>query len=418
MNRLLRGAVVQATVHTSGILALRLLAQAGTLLLVARLLGPSDYGTFAGLSALAVVVGAFGTFGMHLVLLKEVSCSPQKRNSIISYALATTVANGMVLLLAYLALGQFLLHGFGIGIIPVVSLAIAETLLQPLLQLASAEHQARGNIPLSQALLGLPLALRFAAIACIWLWHPWPVLPSYSAAYLLATTIALVVAIRSLPESWPRPRSWRLPSRANLSHASGFAFLNLTALGPSELDKTIAIRLLPLGAAGVYAAGTRVTGAMVLPVIALMLSALPRLFRGAASGKDTGLLRWIFGASLTYGSVAAAGVWFCAPGISWMFGNGYEALTVVMKWLALALPAMALRVAAGSALMARGGAWNRAGFELLGLIVLVVAAGPAVSANPRAGMPLALACSEWSMAIVGWLILALNPWPQDRQQAE
>lgn len=80
---------------------IRLLVQAGTLLLVARLLGASNYGLFAGIAALAVLIGTFSTFGTHLVLLGEVSKSPTLCTQILSYAVPTTL---------FLVVGYFLLY--------------------------------------------------------------------------------------------------------------------------------------------------------------------------------------------------------------------------------------------------------------------------------------------------------------------
>ena len=64
-----KGAIARSTIRTSFVLGLRLVVQAGTLLLVARMLGPEQYGAFAAIAALAVLMGTFATFGTHFVLL-------------------------------------------------------------------------------------------------------------------------------------------------------------------------------------------------------------------------------------------------------------------------------------------------------------------------------------------------------------
>lgn len=51
------GPITKSTIRTSFVLGIRLLIQTGTLLLVARLLGASNYGLFAGIAALAVLIG-------------------------------------------------------------------------------------------------------------------------------------------------------------------------------------------------------------------------------------------------------------------------------------------------------------------------------------------------------------------------
>jgi O-antigen/teichoic acid export membrane protein len=241
----------------------------------------------------------------------------------------------------------------------------------------------------------------------VWLLHPVDPLRDYAWGYLGASALALVVATLSLRQPWPALRDWRLPRRAELRHAAGYAVLNLTAAGPAELDKTLALKLLPLAAAGVYAAGARVIGAATLPVIAMMLAALPRLFREgqADPARSTRLLRWVFAAALGYSLLLAAALWIAAPLFDLLFGPGYHGLGDTIRWLTLAVPGMALRIAAGSALMALGKPWMRVGFELGGLVVLTAAALIFASYWPSQAMPLALACGEWSMVLSAGLML-------------
>jgi len=51
-----KGPIARGTVRTSVVLGLRLVVQAGTLLIVARMLGPGAFGVFAGVAALAVLL--------------------------------------------------------------------------------------------------------------------------------------------------------------------------------------------------------------------------------------------------------------------------------------------------------------------------------------------------------------------------
>jgi len=409
LKQFMAGPIAGATLRTSAVLGLRLFAQACTLLLVARMLGPHNFGAFAGVAALAVMLGTLSTFGTHIVLLAEVSRDPQRRAGVLPFALSTTLICGSLLFALYLLLATTLLGAAGIGTSVLVALGLAELILQPLLNLPSAEHQGHGRIATSQLLITLPLALRLLAAATVWLLHPVDPLRDYAFGYLGASALALLVATLSLRHPWPALRDWRLPRRAELRHAAGYAVLNLTAAGPAELDKTLALKLLPLAAAGVYAAGARVIGALTLPVIALMLSALPRLFREGQVDRTRSnrLLRWVFAATLGYSLLLAAALWIVAPLFDLLFGPRYHGLGDTIRWLTLAVPGMALRIAAGSALMALGKPWMRVGFELGGLVVLTAAAFVLAPRLALSGLPLALAYSEWTMAVIGILMMLM-----------
>ena len=335
--------------------------------------------------------------------MKSLSRGPARRKDVLPYAVPFTLLCGGALLVIYLLICTFALREAGVAIKVLVAIGIAETLLQPLFSLPAAEHLALGRIARSQLLATLPLALRLAAAAAVFLLRPADPLAAYGYGYCIASLIALAVATVTMPAPWPAPHLWRFPKAAELREAVGYAALNITATTPAELDKTLATKLLPLAASGLYAAGARVIGAATLPVIAMMLSALPRLFREGQdkSRRTARLLRWLFAAAFGYSVVLAVALWFIAPAFVWLFGAKYDGIQHVIHWLCLAVPGMALRMAAGSVLMALGKPWMRVGFELTGLVVLVVAALLLIAHFGTTGMPLALVCSEWAMAIVG-----------------
>lgn len=405
----MKGPIARGTIRTTFVLGLRLLVQAGTLLVVARMLGPQEFGAFAGVAALAVMLGTLSTFGTHLVLLGEVSKESTRRENVLPYAVPLTLLCGGALLAIYLLISTLALHEARVAIDVLLAIGIAETLLQPLFFLPASEHLALGRIARSQLLQTLPLALRLAAAVAVFLLHPADPFAAYGYGYLAASAVALGIATVTMPAPWPRPRTWRLPTTAELRETAGYAALAITATSPAELDKTLATKLLPLSASGLYAAGARVIGAATLPVVAMMLSALPRLFReGQDQPRRTArLLRWIFAATLAYSTALAIVLWLIAPLFVLVFGLKYQGIQHVVHWLCLAVPGMALRMAAGSTLMALGKPLMRVGFEVAGLVVLVIAALVLTAHFGAAGMPLALACSEWTMAAIGSVMVWL-----------
>ncbi|MGN6655135.1 MAG: lipopolysaccharide biosynthesis protein [Rhodanobacter sp.] len=401
------GPIARATLRTSFVLGMRLLVQAGTLLLVARMLGPHQFGAFAGVSALAVILGTLAAFGTPLVLLGEVSRDPARRQEVLCYAAPTTILFGSALLITYLLIASQMLANAGVEMPVLIAIGVTETLLQPLFSLPAAEHLALGRTARSQLLTTLPLALRLTAAATVFLLNLANPLAAYGVGYLLASLVALVIASLTMPAPWPSTKYWRLMSKTEFSNTAGYAALAITGSGPVELDKTLAARFLPLAAAGMYSAGARIIGAATLPVIAMMLSALPRLFRdGTDHPKRTArLLRWIFAAALGYSVALAMALWFMAPMFEELFGARYNGIQHTIHWLTIAVPGMALRITAGSVLMALGKPWMRVGYELVGLMILSVAAVLLIARFNATGMPIALACSEWTMAAIGGLLV-------------
>lgn len=414
------GPIALSTISTSLVLGLRLVVQAGNLLLVARLLEPKQFGAFAGTAALAVLMGTLATLGTHLVLMSEMSKDPARRAKVLQYAVPTTLVCGVGLTAGFFWVCTLFLSGSGIRWYVLVAIGVADILLQPMSTLAAAELMALQRTARSQLLQTLPLALRCIAASVVFVWQPDDALATYAYGYCIATAIAFTVITISMPRAWPKPSQWRWPTAKELRQSASFATLNITAMGPAELDKTLATNLLPLTAAGLYAAGARIVGAVTLPVIALMLSAIPRLFREGRNQpqRTARLLRWIFTATTTYSVLLALVLWWCSPLFTWLLGAKYEGVGEVIRWLCAALPGMALRIAAGSALMALGQPWMRAGFEVVGVVVLVVTATLFTTYKGAHGMPLALAFSEWVMAFIGCFLVLRSFYKNGHQLSE
>lgn len=402
------GPIARSTVRTSFVLGLRVVVQAGTLLLVARLLGPLQFGAFAGIAALALMLGTMSSFGLHLLLLRDVARDPAQRNDILRSALPFTLLSGCALLVVYLIAATLTLPISRVSNSVLLLIGLTELLLQPLLSFPVNEHLAHGRVERSQLLALFPLVLRLAGIATIAIFKPEDILTAYAGWYFAAPLLSLVIATVMMEDGWPLPHEWKLPTLAQLRDSAGYAVLAVTANGPTELDKTLAARLLPPAASGLYSAGARVIGATILPVMAMMLAATPRLFRHEATGKEriARLIRWLFAAAFCFGGLLAAALWIGASLLGSLFGPRYQGLGNMIHWLCFAAPALAIRIAAGSTLMALGQPWMRAGFELVGLGALTIASVVLTAKLGTNGMPLALAFSEWTMAAVGAVMVA------------
>lgn len=407
---MLKGPVALGSIRTSFVLALRLFIQAGTLLLVARMLGPEEFGAFAGIASLAVLLGALSTFGANLVLFGEISKESAKRNQVLSYAIPTTLLCGGLLFVVYLAVAFWLLPDNSLSWQVLLAIGIAEMLLQPLFGLMSTEHHALGRIARAQLMQNIFLVLRLFTAAIIFFLGLTPAIDIYAGGYFLASVLALLLGVCCLPERWPHWQEWRLPRVEEWRHAFGYAAINISRLGPAELDKTLAVKLLPMDVVGIYAAGARVVGAITLPITAMILSALPRLFReiGNRSSASRNLLVWMYAAAFCCSLILASITWFAAPVFEALFGDKYQGIYEVIRWLCLAVPGISLRLVAGNILMAAGKPWFRVGFEVMGLFTLIVISIILTPGMRLQGMIFAVIFSEWIMSIVGAILIFYN----------
>lgn len=363
------GPIARATVQTTIVLACRLVVQAISIVLIARLLGAEGYGAFASAAALAITLGAISTFGGHYLVMNAAARRDANRIDILRQAIPLTIVVGLILTLLHVALCRLWLTPTNASAFAIACIAVADIILQPLLWLRSFEILGSGEAWRSQVIATLAIGMRLIAASVAWFVPALRSLDAYAPCHLLATLAGLLLALKLSGQVWPSARQWRIPDRRFLQSSSGYAATSVTAMAPLEIDKVVAASLVPLGAAGIYAASARVLAAAVLPVVAMMVAALPRL---ATSDKDGHgrLLRAILVASSTYGAIIAILFWLSAPVVERLFGTAYLGLADLLRVLALAAPGLALRIAAGNTLVAGDRSWQKFAFEISGILVL------------------------------------------------
>lgn len=400
--------IVTETIRTSAVLGLRLVVQAGSLLLIARLLGPERFGVFSGVAALAVLMGSLSTAGMHLILLEAMSRDASKRDCILAYAIPSILTVGSLLLVIY---GMMIIHILRINeyFLLMFIVGISELLVQPFILLRVSEWHALGKVSASQLLQLTPLLLRLMVIIFLSLFSFSTNFEIYIFGYILSSLIVCIFCGYLSQNKLPAWRQWRLPRREQFSNAFGFAAINVSKAAPAELDKTMALQLLSTGSSGIYMAGSRVVGAISLPIIAMTLSVLPHLFRNKDKPNGKQLIKAMFSVALIYGVFLMMVVWFAAPKFNFLFGENYNGIADVIQLLCFSIPALALRLVAGNTLMAMGKPWMRVFFELIGMSVMILSGIILVCLGGAKLMPFSLIISEWTMAFVGiGLILRLR----------
>ena len=418
----MKGPIARATIQTTGVFALRLLIQGASLLVVSRMLGPVAYGAFAGVAALALFIGSMAAFGFPLLLMRAVARDAERREAVLAFALPSVLVMSTVMLALFVPACLLLFTSQAVDAGMVLAIGASEILLQPLLLICAAEWHGRGQITTAQLLQVVPLGLRLLAAVTAACWWPSAPLGPYVVGHLLASCGALVLALVLMPAGWPSPRHWRMPCWQEWFGAGGYAATELTRNGPTELDKAMAARYLSMHDAGLYSAGARITGAVALPVMAMVVSALPRLFKESEQGGPPSLrlARWMALSALAYGVSLSALLWVAAPWLDRLLGSDYAGVSSVVRMLCFAVPGFSLRLVFGNILIALGRPWLRAGLEGAGILALLLAGSSLGRLYGEAGMAATVIFAEWAMAAMSaWCVWrhrasAMRPSSPDR----
>lgn len=400
------GTLARNTVLATAWQAVRLVLQFAYLVLVARVLGVEGYGVFAGTVALAASLSPLVGLGFGVILVKEVSRSPQRFPEFWAKALRAVAVSGPVMVGVMLALAPLLLPVDGHWLV-IVLIAAAELLAMPLVATGSQAFQAHerlGRTMFNHVQLNL---VRFCAVALLAVIGQRGFVP-FAWAYFGATVAAALLSLGQVGRAFGRPDLTRGGLAGRLREGFGFSLSVVGNTAHGELDKTLLLRLGNAAAAGNYSLANRVVAAATTPLIVYVLAAVPRLFREGEQGTRAAavLARRLLPPILVYGIAVAAGLVLCAPILPSIFGQGFVEVLALVPWLA-PLPLLAGISQLGlNVLTASGRQRTRVGVEALALAVNVALNVALIPQFGALGTALAALASQALLgalpAIVAW----------------
>jgi O-antigen/teichoic acid export membrane protein len=370
----------------------RLLALATTLL-VARVLGVSDFGLFAVLSGVAVLVAELSDLGLQGIAVQSLVSRALPLSALVQAKARLTA--GLLAVAAVTAFPEALL--WSAELVPAAWRPSWEAALRhgPLL-FPLVVYSATSNWT---ELLGIALRVRGRR------GHEAATIVTFRAAGLVLVAAALWsgTGLRGLV--------WALALSALPPLALAFVFLRRTAATaqgapppPTSVGRTLRassplavngvlailslrIELLTLALlrgsreAGLFAAALKVIELMNVLPAAIAAGAMPALTREAASGTDPVRRRTASTVALL-AAPAAAGLVLVAPGVVTLLGQGYDAAATPLRILAPALLALFMNTVLLHALIASGRARR---VPLLTAVRVAAATGLALALIPRFG---------------------------------
>lgn len=405
LRRLRRSRLAANTLIVAGGTAGRLLLQIALFIVVARLLGPADYGAFIAVTALVAIVSTFSGLSCEVVLVKRVARDRA--------AFATAFGHGLVMLLATapaltaLSLaGALLLVGTAMNWWLVVVVALGDLLFLRITLLCAACYQALERVGWSAVMnVGLGICRLAAALLAVGLTagldlETWAIF--YGGSALAAAALACAVVVSMLGA----PRFTLLRDEINFGfHSSLQSALYFTL---RDVDKPLLARLATLEAAGIYAAAFRIADAAIVPIRSLMYAAYASFFRhgaGGVGGSSRFALR-ILPFAAAYGVAAGVVLVLMPYAVPWILGNDYDAAGEVLLLFALLPLLHAVYNIGGDALTASGHQSARstahmigAALMVIGCLVLIPRYGALGAAAANVASHAALATATWALVL-------------------
>lgn len=335
---------------------LRTLCQTIVFLVLVRILGAESYGGYTAVLAIACSLGCFGGIGTQLLLVRDVACNPSTFNNAWGMVLAATIVSTPLLLGVYFFFSWLLLPK-QIPWIVIILIGLTELIFSPLALACVHAYQGHERMGRASKLMLVPVLPRLmGAFIFLLLAVHLPAnnirLSAWSVIYVLSSIVSAAYAVHLVH------RDLGLPLRPNfmglivyMREGISFAVGGFSQKIYVDIDKTMLAKLSNLEITGAYSAGYRIVDMALLPLRAILTSAVPQFFRTGKSGPRQAiryslrLLPWPLIYALTLGVI----LFFSAGILPFILGDGYERAVQVLQYLAwlplLSIPRLFIQTA-------------------------------------------------------------------------
>ncbi len=328
--------------------------QAGYFLAVARLLGVTEYGIFAGAAALVNAVTPYSSLGTQMIFMRHVSAA---RSSAQEYwgNVLTVTAGTSLLLMAGLALAGDKLFGAGrVGLI--VVLVAANCFMSQVVSSASVVFQTFEQLKATAWLRALSNLLRLLAIVVLLIYLRHATAFECSLGILAASTLGAATAMVWVRRGIGKARASARLFRLRFWEGIGFSFAGSTQAVYNDIDKMMLSHYGMNAANGFYTMAYRVVDFATTPVIAIDGAVLPRFFTLNKQGLPAvvRMARKVVPVAALAGLAAAGFTLLASPFFVRIAGHGFANAVLAIRWLCW-LPALrGVHQLAGGVLTATG----------------------------------------------------------------
>lgn len=392
---------------SSGSLATASLSQLVTFAILARSLGPAEFGLFVQISAVTAVAVQLCGLGASDSLLRRVARIPESYPALLGHNLLLIGLSGPALVIGGVAaMSSWTRFGSGpsVDLTTLALLFFGNVVFVRLILLVETAFLGLGRVQAAnRAVIGFAVArLATAILACIVFrvasladWALWQ-----CGGNLLC---ALLGAIWLSPLGRPRFAILREELRAGVLFSSQFVGRAIR----SNVDLLVIGLFTPIETVGSYGVARRIMDASYLAIDALNRLLYPRLARESRDGLHLALptaSRALL-AVLTLGAATSLILFMLAPWLPALFGRAYHDLPFLVRCLSGTIILVGAWAAAIDLLGASGRqdvrAWILNSANLVGSGVIALASWLAAPI----GTVIALYAIEGAIVVVSWLVV-------------
>ncbi len=321
---------------------------------LARLLGTTQYGQLAGVIALVAVVSQYSTLGSGLLFLRYVSPSHSRFRAYWGNILMSISVAGGLLVLGLRVTGSWLVGKDSVSLI--LPIAIGDCLFQQFGSCAGQVFQTfekmkfSAAITLSSNLMRMVLALGMLIAfksATAWQWATASLVISFIAA-----SFAFFIVTRNF--GWPYFSPTLFFRRAY--EGLVFAVSGSTTAVYNDIDKVVLSHYGMTQANGIYSLAYRAVNIGTMPVMSVVSAALPRFFRAGVDGVTATLpmAKQLLKRTSVIGLAISVALFLLPPLVPFFVGQSYSESVAALRWLCLIPLFRCFHLSAGDAIAGAG----------------------------------------------------------------
>jgi O-antigen/teichoic acid export membrane protein len=336
---LLRNRAVRGFSHVLTGNMLVTLSQALQFLLLARVLGPDEFGKIAAVASVATVLTPFSGMGAANVMIMRASREPTLLRLYFGNALINAVVTGTLLtVFATVVITPFL--GAKAAVAIMLVFCASELIFNKIIDICWQVFVSSERLHWTSIFLVMQSATKLAAVflfvalsahrAAVWAW--WAL-----GSNLAVASWTVIMTSRTVG----RPQlDWQLAKR---EFTKGVPFaVGLSAKGfYTDADKVFLARYGAAQSVGMYTVAFRVVQMALAPIKALSTATQARYYRAGEAGVrgSVGVAWRLARGVIPMAALMGVGFYVCAPLITWLTGDQYTESVRILRWFA-AMPVL------------------------------------------------------------------------------
>jgi len=333
---------------------LSIICQGFYFILLARLLGSTEYGIYVGAFAMVSILSVYSPLGSQFTLLRHVSAEPAQFAPYWGNVLTITLALGTIMVGLLTWIVPHLAHSYSSSM--VLCVALGECICAQLTLSAGRVFQAFENMRITAILNLLTNLLRtLLAGLMVWLLHHGTA-QQWAVMMLAISAMAACIAITVVTKEYGWPCFSRKLLRLRAGEGTVFALSASTTNVYNDFDKAMLGHYGMNIANGIYTMAYRVIDVACTPFGAIQSAAFPRFFKKGIGGvqSTSEYAIKIVKRTAPLALLSAAVIVIVAPIIPYLAGRSFGESVAALRWLALLPFFRSLHMSAGDAITGAG----------------------------------------------------------------